>query len=318
MNKYRNNYVFTNVKNGIFFFCMIVFLGCSTSPKLVALDENKIERIAIVPALAKDILQTYYKKEINGEIYVDYQPNKEEQYTLQNYMIYYTTDNPYAIGEIIKDLKNATPSIFSVFGASYGVPIFRLEIIYKSNNKECIDIVPTPEVKEAFYKNRARLDYLVLRKYDLYKKELGPDLIRDLKVNNSVLYLENHQDSCGLNERSSFYTVLLEFSTHESYGTTQDKIDTFLATIEDGIGKRDYLADRQSSNSGFPISVHLYLRSNEEVKFVKEQALISKYKFFYKPETITVWLPVNHSQSIKNIIDLYELRTAWGHGGALN
>jgi hypothetical protein len=282
---------------------------------LVGIDENKIEQIAIVPALTKDVLQTYYKKEINGEVYVDYQPDKEEQHTLQNYMVYYTTDNLFAIDKIIKDLKNATPSIFSVFGASYGVPIFRLEIAYKSNKKKCIAIVPTPKIKEAFYKNRDRLDHIILRKYNLYKKELGHDLIRDLKASNSVWHLEIHGDSCRLNERAFFYEVLIEFSTNKSYQSTREKIDHFIATIEDGVGKRDYLADKQSSSNGFPISVHLYLKTNEEVEFVKKQALISKNKFFYNPEPIVVWLPVDSNQSIKNIIDLYSLGELPGTSG---
>ena len=285
----------------------LIFLeGCSSNPQIIELDGNSLRKISLIPSLEKDVLEVCKKSNDDCEIHLN-QLSGEDQYIIQNRLVYYYTENTQIIKNIIEDLKKGIPNSLSVFGASYGLFTFRLETIDVYDNRECFKLIPTSGVKKAFYNNRNSLEKVVLQKYVLQKKEKAMDLFKDLESKNILWSIEGSGKLCEPNEMLLSYIVLLEFPSIESYKDAQSLFENFLIKCEGQVAIQKYFVDKQTSSTGYPISVHLLLKNENEVETISKITSDFLCKFYYKPEPLEIFLPISSSPTLKKLIADYNL-----------
>lgn len=275
--------------------CLSVLLmaGCSTSPQLTSINTNYVSSVGLIPSLPDDIVEVYYER-------YNYPENKNK--VIDNVLIYYFSEDTGVITKLIDDLTKALPSQMSTMGAMYGVPNF-LMMVDSNGRHDKFRIIPTAGIKKAFFQNKSKLQPIVLMKYLMKTKEKGLSLIEELDDKGIKWHIHNFENKNKFN-----YSVLLKFSSNASHKETEKHAAKFLNGLKNSGINFGMEMDQQYSNVGFPMSVHLFVSSTNDLEKTLLLCKKENIRHIYRPDPIEIYIDNQKSnQTLRTIINEYNL-----------
>ncbi len=253
------------IKIAILLTFLLCCFGCSSNEELSSLNEDKVESLKLI------VQPIFCNEEILAKENIE-----EDDY--DNYEILFYSDNKSDISTLIKSLKDELPKMMDVFGSSYGEPIIRLKVKIRGK-EENIGIIPTDGIENVLAEKLKAFNYIVLKEYILYEKEIFHDLINYFNESNIEYYIWHYNYDDKINKKIDKYTLIIENYSKKSYSESKKVIKNFININQDVISSyfiskifSTYKTDDGEIKKGFPTSAHLYIKEKDALISMFESA----------------------------------------------